>query len=152
MDASQAVTLSLRAGEQTLHCFSCVVGAISPFPVHGCQQTLPCSPLYPLFPFFAPNAKVTGLGLACLTPAVGLDAFISTLQNIDSGNHMSKSNFYASETALIFCFCCLFAEQPVSHTTQPKLPARHFSPILQIFSLSHLTFVSRDFLHKKPGK
>lgn len=80
--------------------------SLSPFPAHGCQQGLPCSPLYPWFPFFAPDTEVTGLGLACFTPAVGLDAFINTLWNIDL-EIMIHSNFYASETALKLYSCCL---------------------------------------------
>lgn len=41
----------------------------------------------------------------------------------------------------------VFAKQPVSHMTQPRL--RHFSPALQILSSSHTFFSVQGFLIKE---
>lgn len=102
---------SLKAGEWTLCCFSCIVGAVFQlFPISSPQMSAnsPLRSSVPSVPFLCTKHRIPALDLVCLTPAAGLDAFISTLQNIDSGNHMSQSNFYASETAFIFCFSCLY--------------------------------------------
>lgn len=102
---------SLRVGEWTLCCFSCIVRAFFQlFPI-SCPCVSTNSPLHtsvPSVPFLCTKHEIPVLDLACLTPAAELDAFISTLQNIDSGNRKSQSNFCATETSFIFCFSCLY--------------------------------------------